>query len=110
MAEGLWACDSGVELGLAQRAEEDPVGFVQSSDMVLLWQKGGICMYVCLFVWSARHYQTSESCGQRVDKSGEDGFLGAGGAPELGGWTQQVNKRGKGAPAGFELSSTYVHK
>jgi len=33
MAEGLWDNDSGVELGLAQRADGDPVGLVQSSDM-----------------------------------------------------------------------------
>lgn len=34
MADGLWDCESGIELGLAQRADEDPVGLVQSSDMV----------------------------------------------------------------------------
>lgn len=33
MAEGLWDCESGIELGLAQRADEDPDGLVQSSDM-----------------------------------------------------------------------------
>lgn len=33
MAEGLWDCESGIELGLAQRADDDPDGLVQSSDM-----------------------------------------------------------------------------
>lgn len=40
MAEGLWDSESGVALGLAQRADEDPVGLVQSSDMSSLWENG----------------------------------------------------------------------
>lgn len=37
VAEGLWDCESRTAEGLAQRADEDPVGLVQSSDMVFLW-------------------------------------------------------------------------
>lgn len=43
MADGLWDCDSNVEVGLAQRADEDPDGLVQSSDMFAL---GCVYMYV----------------------------------------------------------------
>lgn len=35
MADGLWVCDSNVEVGLAQRADEFPDGLVQSSDILV---------------------------------------------------------------------------
>lgn len=47
MAEGLWDCESRTAEGLAQRADEDPVGLVQSSDMIF---SGTVRKYVCLLV------------------------------------------------------------
>lgn len=67
MAEGLWDCDSGMAEGLAQRADEDPVGLVQSSDMFFFF--GIMCIYVCMY---PRHQQTQTASPRRQIKTGED--------------------------------------
>lgn len=90
MAEGLWDSESGVALGLAQRADEDPVGLVQSSDMSSLWDN--VCVYICMYVSSSPTRQ-SASPDDKL-KTGE-GFWRLEGRRSSGEDTAG-NKRGKG--------------
>lgn len=90
VAEGLWDCESGVELGLAQRADEDPVGLVQSSDMFSCF--GRMCMYICMY---PRHQQDRQSASPDDKlKTGEDSWRLEG--RRSSGEDTAGNKRGKG--------------
>lgn len=94
MAEGLWDCDSSMAEGLAQRADEDPVGLVQSSDMFLLWDN----VYICMYVSSS---PTDRQLLQAPNKNGR-GFWRLEGHRSSGEDTAS-NKRGKGRARGSSL-------
>lgn len=84
MADGLWDCDSNVEVGLAQRADGFPDCLVQSSDILVEILGCIYLLYVC-------HYrQTATQASGNWEKGSGDRRS-----------TRQVNGRSGAQERGF---------